>query len=224
VPPELASAREVEPGDWPSAQDIATNIVAQTQQSGRNDVFDALVAWVLSPAHKDHGCLIGVLSTIEKWTELMPQLVTRDLLWTMSSHPEFSVRSSSAAICMDWAQFAPNLVPVDVLFRLAVHDEDWYVQAPATAALKSLAHGQPSVLQWFYQRLGHPNAEARSHAAQAIADIADREPEILDGDELERAATRLTEMGDRDALKQLQRVVPTVKSVKRENSRYRYSL
>ena len=99
----------------------------------------------------------------------------------------------------DWAQFAPNLVPVDILFRLGVHDEDWYVQAPATAALKSLALGQPTVLQFFYQRLRHPDPDARSHAAHALGEIARREPEVLDGEVIERAVGHLAEMGDRDA-------------------------
>jgi hypothetical protein len=44
-----------------------------------------------------------------------------------------------------------------------------------------------------------------------------------DGNTLERVVDRLSEMGGRDAVKQLQRVMPVVRRAKRGNSRYRYS-
>lgn len=81
---------------------------------------------------------------------------------------------------MNWAQFAPDRVPIDILLKLSVHDEDWYVQAPANAALKSMAGAVPGVLEIVYSRLRSSDAEERAHAAACILDIAKGEPGLLE--------------------------------------------
>ena len=64
----------------------------------------------------------------------------------MAAHQNFSVRSSAASICMDLGHSAPALVPLDILLKLVVYDEDWYVEAPAAAALKAMARSFPDIL------------------------------------------------------------------------------
>jgi len=54
---------------------------------------------------------------------------------------------------MDLAHSAPALVPLDILLKLGVYDEDWYVEAPAAAALKAMARSFPEVLNVFFMQL-----------------------------------------------------------------------
>lgn len=107
----------------------------------------------------------------------------------MASHSEFTVRASATTVCMGLAQYAPDRVPVDILITLSVYDEDWYVQAPANAALKA---PRPAVLRIFFMRLHSSNPGERTHAAYALASIADKEPELPDTDELAEGAVTAT--------------------------------
>ena len=116
----------------------------------------------------------------------------------------------------------PALVPVDLLAKLSVFTEDWYVERPANAALKALARGMPIVLELFFQRLQSPEPAERIHAAREIAEIAKREPEILDA---ERIANEISLLRSRDkkAAAVLIAVLPKVRKTKRVKG-YKYGL
>jgi hypothetical protein len=73
----------------------------------------------------------------------------RALLARMASNSKFTIRSSAASICMDFAQFVPDKVPLDIVFQLSKYDEDWYVMAPAMAVLKTLVRSIPHVSAFF---------------------------------------------------------------------------
>lgn len=88
----------------------------------------------------------------------MPLIFSRKNICQLAEHADFSVRSSAASVCMRLAQYAPALVPVDILMRLSKYDEDWYVQAPANAALKAMASSMPIILGIYYNRLQSTNA------------------------------------------------------------------
>lgn len=124
------------------------------------------------------------LHTVEECAELAPDLVSRLTLVKMAKHPNFSVRSTAASICLRWAQFASDRIPVDILLSLSKYDEDWYVQAPANAALKSMVRSVPGVLEIFFSRIGSSSEEERAHAADCILDIAKNDPVVLDPDDL----------------------------------------
>jgi hypothetical protein len=225
--PEIAMAKEIEPGDWSSATLLAVKIILQTDRNGRNPTFEALVSAVLAgPAEpEDNGPVIGMCATIEKCVELLPRLAARELLWNLGTHEDFSVRTSAASICLDLSQFAPSHVPVDLLFRLASPDEDWYVDAPATAALLSLARHQRAVIGFFYLQLHDTDPYARAHGAEAIARVAKMEPEILNADDLELALGELERVGHSDTASAVRRVLGTVKKVHKTNrSAFRYGL
>jgi hypothetical protein len=72
----------------------------------------------------------------------------------------------------------PAVVPLDILLKLSVHDEGWYVQAPANAALREIVRSFPDVPNVFYSRLRSAIPEARSHAASHIESVARRDCQL----------------------------------------------
>jgi hypothetical protein len=209
-------------GDWDAAYDAALRLLGFTQSSGNNDLFQALLKYVDYP-DKDNDLLWGALLTIESFAQLAPWLFDHELLCQLGSHPDFSVRSMAASICLEFAQFAPDKVPIDLLLKLARFDEDWYVEAPATAALKSLSASRPAVQLVFLKWLHSDDPLEREHAASAIASIARKEPEILDPQELSQEAIRLQQIGDRIASEILAEVLPLIQKAER-GFRFKYGL
>jgi TIR domain len=208
-------------GQWKRATTAALRILRETDAAGGNPIFEALLEYQNLPDHDE--MFWSALHTIEMCVDLAPDLMSRLMLSQMANHPNFSVRSSAASICMNWAQFAPDRVPIDMLLKLSVHDEDWYVQAPANAALKSMARAVPGVLQIFYSRLQSSDVEERAHAAACILDIAKEEPDLLDRDDLKRALAELKSLGDHDALSHVRQSLVRLRG-KRARSRYTYGL
>ena len=122
---------------WAAAEEAAIQVIAQTDPSGHNGIFDALLNYQDAPDEDES--LWGALHTIECCARLAPWIITHSQISRMATHQNFSVRSSAAAICMDLAHSAPDRVPLDIAIKLSVYSEDWYVQAPANAALKAMA-------------------------------------------------------------------------------------
>jgi hypothetical protein len=211
---------DVRLGDWPSAERAAIEIVRETDANGRNALFERLLDYQDTD---DEDLLWQALPTIESVARLAPSLIDRRQLSRLASHRDFSVRATAASICHDWALDFPQLVPIDMLLKLAVPDEDWYVEAPALAALKTLVRAIPPVLQIFFSGLRSENPDDRIRAAQALAEIAEQEPELLEADELKKHFTRLKRSGDRDAAKYLKQAFDRLKSAKAV-SRYKYGI
>jgi len=109
--------KNVRLGDYPSAERAAIAIVKETDSNGRNAVFEKLLDYQDTD---DEDLLWQALPTIESVAELAPSLVSRHQLGRLASHRNFSVRSTAAAICHDWALNFPQLVPIDMLLKLAV--------------------------------------------------------------------------------------------------------
>lgn len=213
--------RDVGVGDWDAARDAAIEVLKETDEAGHNELFEALLRYQDYP--NDEDTRWGAIITVESLVELAPWLVDHKLLDKMAKHPDFSIRSSAASICMSLAQFAPDRVPVDILLRLATHDEDWYVTAPATAALQAMVRHRPAILRVFFKRLHSLDPHTREHAAQALAGIAHQEPGILDPGELEYELSRLEELADEMAAYYIAEAFPKVKRAKRL-SPYKYGL
>jgi hypothetical protein len=150
-------------------------------------------------------------------------LINHQQLSRMAAHGNFSVRSSAASICMDLAHSAPDRVPLDLLLKLSAHDEDWYVEAPATAALKAMARCFPAVLHVFYVRLRSLVSEERGHAAQALLGVAENEPGLLDPRQLDEALVSLKQVNDKEAMALLRKAISKIKGGPR-TERYRYGL
>jgi len=208
-------------GDWDAAYDAALQLHSFTQPSGFNELFPSLLVYIDYPEDDDRRW--GALLTIEAFAQLAPWLYTRAVLFRLGEHSDFSVRSSAASICMELASIAPHLVPTDLAFKLSRFDEDWYVMAPALAALKALCSSRPIVIRAFFNLLHSDYPYEREHAASAIADIAHTEPEILDQGELSIEARRLQQIGDELAASIIADATTSVQDVDQQ-FRYKYGL
>ncbi len=209
----------VQLADWAAAEFAALEIVKTTDSSGRNELFDALLEY--QDLTDDDPRFWGALHTIECCIRLAPWLITHSMISRMANHWNFSVRSSAAAICLDLAHAAPDRVPFDVVAKLSSFDEDWYVETPATSAIKAMARTFPTVLKLFFSRIHGPSLDERQHAAYALYDIASQEPEILNADELQDALLHLRAIGDNDTYRRMAKALSKVKAVE-HRPQYRY--
>jgi hypothetical protein len=160
---------------------------------------------------------------VESCVQLAPWLIDHAKLSRMAAHNNFSVRSSAASICMDLAHSVPDRVPVDILLGLSVYNEDWYVEAPANAAIKAMARSFPNVLRIYYVRLRSAVVEEREHAAAAIEEVAAKEPDLLEPQLLGEELARLKQIGDTEIFARIQKVLSRAKAVARADT-YRYGL
>jgi TIR domain-containing protein len=192
------------PGDWARAQQAAIEIIKNTDRFGRNELFERLQAYTnFAERDEQH----GVLHTIESVAQLAPWLINRELIFDLANSADFALRSSAASMCFDLAHLAPDRVPTDVVIKLAHYNEDWYVTTPATGTLKILARFRPAILQIFYAWLTSRDADEREHAAAAIEDIAEAEPEILDVNALTACLEFTKRVGDSVSEKIISRAI-----------------
>lgn len=207
--------------DWDAAGRAALEILKTTDSVGGNELFQSLLDYQLRV--EDQDALWGAVQTIESCAEFAPSLINHEVLSRMTDHANFTVRACAANVCMNLAQYAPDRIPVDILMRLSVHDEDWYVQAPANAALKAMVRAMPAVLRIFFNRLQGPDHEERMHAAYALADIAEKEPELLEPSELKKESSRLLKAGDKEAADCIAKALSKVQAAPHRNG-YKYGI
>ena len=166
VPEVEARIKEREIGDWDAAERSALEVLTHTDAHGRNKLFEAILTY------RDAGkqeTVMNALAIVEMCAAIAPWILDRASIFELATHQDFSVRSSAASICMEMARVAPDRVPVDILLRLSRYDEDWYVQAPANAALKTIAHAVPGVLRIFFDRLkSGESRRARARCESAL--------------------------------------------------------
>lgn len=207
-------------GDWDTAEDKALQVLGHTDAYGRNPVIRDLLSY------RDAGeqeTVMHALAIVEMCAATAPYLIARSDIFELAAHKDFSVRASAASMCMELARVAPDRVPIDVLLRLSRYDEDWYVQAPANAALKTLAHRIPAVLRIFLNRLESEDRDEREHAASQLLGISNEEPEILDPKPLETALIDLKKRKDKSARDIVTRALANLHGVARQ-SKYKYGL
>jgi hypothetical protein len=209
-------------GDWAAAEQSALTVLAQTDAQGRNSLFRALLTY---RDVGEHESIIKALAIAQMCVGIAPWIVDRSDIIGLACHPDFTVRSSAAFICMKIANVEPARVPVDILLSLSRYDEDWYVQAPANAALKAMAHATPAVMRIFIDRLKSEEHDEREHAASQLFDISKEEPEILNQDILSVALDDLERSKDKNATDFIAKALANVKKTKRKPKyQYRYGL
>jgi len=208
--------------EWDKAADAALDVLKTTDSSsGRNEIFEALLRYKDLPDEDNR--FWGAMHTLECCVRMAPWLINRRQLGQLAAHENFSVRATAASICMDLAHSAPALVPLDILLKLAVYDEDWYVEAPAAAALKAMVRSFPEVLNVFFVQLRSTVAEERARAAYHIQTVSEHEPTLLDGERLGKEIQLLKRLKDTEAQQHLERALRNVKDSPRA-SWYRYGL
>jgi len=207
--------------DWAAAEEAALQIIAKTDPSGQNNTFTALLDYQDCSSEDERSW--GALQTIQCCVHLAPWIITHSQLSRMTAHGNFSVRSTAASICMEMAHSAPGRMPLDLAMKLSVYNEDWYVQAPANAALKAMVRTTPQVLRIFRLRLRSRDCEEAIHAAEAIRDIAEKEPGLLDPNLLRRDFVGLKESGNGEAANHIRAAISKAGKAKR-TEHYRYGL
>jgi hypothetical protein len=102
--------------------------------------------WVAHELHRevmesgDHTRALSAAALLEAVSGLDRALVSPEMVETLASHPRYPARACAANLLRDRAAVAPLDVPVEVLGRLAAPStEDWFVWAPAMAAVQELA-------------------------------------------------------------------------------------
>jgi nucleoside phosphorylase len=207
-------------GDWDTSADVAIQVISKTKPDGTSPTFRALLKYYSCPTEDLKWAATQV---VESTLAISPDLLSRDILVHLATHPDFSLRASAASICMELANLDPSRVPLDILIPLSRHDEDWYVQAPANAALKTMLSSMPTIYRIFCARLDSTDPNEREHAATMLADIAKTEPWLLEAKELRTRIRKLRASGDQAAANILMAILPRVAGASRKN-RYRYGL
>jgi hypothetical protein len=124
----------------------------------------------------DEAARLGAAALLEALARLDPALVPAELAASLAASPAYQARACAARLLRDRAVAAPGQVPVALLGRLAVPSaEDWYVWAPALAAVKELALTRPAA-QVVLAALADGPPQDRHAAARALLDLAGTAP------------------------------------------------
>lgn len=214
--------KDVKLAAWDAATVAALKVIETTDPaSGKNVLFEALFSYQGLAEGDDR--FWGALHTLETCVRTAPWLITRAQFSRMAHNKNMSVRASAASICMDLAHSSPAHVPLDIAIKLSVYDEDWYVEAPANAALKAMASSFPEVLGVFFMRLQSPSPGERSHAASQLESVASQEPHLLDQERLTAELSRLRRLNDSEAADLLGSALSKVEAAPKRDW-YRYGL
>jgi Holliday junction resolvase-like predicted endonuclease len=119
-------------------------------------------------------------SLLEAADRLDPTLVKFDVVETMATAADFSLRCSAAVLLWQWAETNPGRVPVALLGRLARPTaEDWYVHAAARAGAKQLMLRRESARIIYEALAASENPVDRLCAASDLLAVAKREPRVI---------------------------------------------
>lgn len=145
----------------------------ETRQTQR-DAVDRVVRFLRDKEnHKDNTRLLVVGSLLEAIHRLDPSLIALDQIEHLANSVSFSNRATAAHLLWHRATQAPADVPLGLLGRLAIPaGEDWYVQAPAMAAVKQLLLARPSARIIFDSLARSGNTDNRYAVAAALLDVA----------------------------------------------------
>lgn len=207
-------------GDWDASADAALEVVAKTLSNGTNPTYDALLKYYNCPSEDLKWAATQVIECV---LGLCPDLLSKEDIRYLARHPDFSLRASAASICMEISNVDPSRVPLEILIPLSFYNEDWYVQAPANAALKTMMSTMPNIYRIFRVRLHSGNADEREHAASNLADVARNEAWLLDANDLEAQIKQLRASKDQRAAGILAKVLPKVRKTGRR-PKYKYGL
>jgi hypothetical protein len=124
-------------GEHEEAQRRLYALLGQLPASQHAAVVTELVG--VAKETSDHTQELVACSLLEAIDRLDPTLVGIALVEDLASSDDFSLRSCAAMLLWQKAEIGPHQVPLPLLGRLArPATEDWYVQAPAMAAVKQL--------------------------------------------------------------------------------------
>jgi hypothetical protein len=152
--------------------------------------------WIVGELHgevmesDDHARRLAAASLLEAASRLDPALVSIEMVETLATHPEYLARSCAANLLRDRATVAPCDVPIDMLGRLASPSvEDWFVWAPAMAAVQELVLHRRDAYVIFESLAASADLHDRHAVAQALLEVAEVKPAAVARDLAERLAS-----------------------------------
>ena len=204
--------RELVAGLRPGDRDEATRrmyrlLVGGSAYQGRR-MARALHREVLE-AHDRAAQLTGA-SLLEAMAGLDASLVSVEMIEMLAAGAEYPARACAANILRDRAVVAPLDVPLGILGRLASPStEDWYVFAPAMAAVKQLVLSRRDAYAIFESLGASAEPQDRHAVAQALLDVAAVRPAAVSA----TLAGRLLEDPDPLVAQKAQEVLTAVEHV-----------
>jgi hypothetical protein len=139
--------------------------------------------WIVRELHReiteseDHDRALVAASLLEAAWGLDAALVPGEMIETLATHPRYPARSCAVNLLAGRAAVAPLDVPVEVLGRLASpSSEDWFVWAPALAAVAELVPRRPDACVILESLAASADAYDRYAAAAALLSVAGIRP------------------------------------------------
>jgi hypothetical protein len=118
------------------------------------------------------GQLVGA-ALLEAMARLHASLISVEMIETLTAGADYPARSCAANLLRDRAAVAPLGVPLPILGRLAVPSaEDWYVWAPAMAAVKELVLRRRDAYAILESLCASAEPQDRYAVAQVLLDVA----------------------------------------------------
>jgi hypothetical protein len=137
-------------------------------------------------------------------------LISVEMIEMLAAGADYPARSCAANLLRDRAVVAPLDVPLPILGRLAVPSaEDWYVWAPAMAAVKELVLSRPDAYVILHSLCASTEPQDRHAVAQALLDVAAVRPAAV----ARELAERLLEDPDPLVAGQAQDVLTAIENV-----------
>jgi hypothetical protein len=122
---------------------------------------------------QDRAAQLTAASLLEAVARLDASLISVEMIEMLAAGAEYPARACAANLLRDRAVVAPLDVPLGILGRLASPSgEDWYVFAPAMAAVKELVLSRRDAYVIFESLSASAEAQDRHAVAQALLDVA----------------------------------------------------
>jgi hypothetical protein len=165
----------LQPGDHDEARRRVYLLLRDRGEARRQWIARALHGEVLESG--DHARQLTAASLLEAMSRLDASLVSVGMIEMLAAGQEYPPRSCAANLLRDRAVLAPLEVPAGVLGRLALPSgQDWYVWAPAMAAVKELALTRPDAYVIFESLAASAEPQDRHAVARALLDVAAVKP------------------------------------------------
>jgi len=164
-----------QPGDQDEACARIYPLLRDRSEDRRRWIASELYREVLDP--KKDSRALAAAALLEAVAALDPALVSPEMVETLAGHARYQARACAANLLRDRAAVAPLDVPVEVLGRLALPStEDWFVWAPAMAAVQELALHRREAYAIFSSLAASDDARDRFAVAAALLGLAGVRP------------------------------------------------
>jgi hypothetical protein len=174
-----------QPGDQDEARARIYPLLRDRSEDRRRWIAGELYREVMEP--KKESRALAAAALLEAVSGLDPALVSPEMVETLAGHARYQARACAASLLRDRAAVAPLDVPVEVLGRLALPStEDWFVWAPAMAAVQELALHRREAYAIFNSLAASDDARDRFAVAAALLGLAGVRPAAVARDLAER--------------------------------------